>query len=76
MKLSKHTKVNLCIAISIAMFLGFIDEGYCNFNWMKNIGNWIALSIYALFIFGILSAITFGYKKLKSQMKNSKTSTS
>ncbi len=76
MKLSKQTWINLWISISIAMFLGYIDEGYYNFNWMKNIGNWIALSVYALFIFGILTAITFGYKKLKSQLKNSKTSTS
>lgn len=38
-------------SIAIAMFLGFIDEGHYNFKWMNNIGNWIALSVYALFIF-------------------------
>lgn len=38
-------------SIAIAMLLGFIDEGHYNFKWMNNIGNWIALSIYAVFIF-------------------------
>jgi len=36
----------------ISLFLFYIDEGYYNFSWMKNIGNWIAFIFY---VFGIFS---------------------
>jgi hypothetical protein len=47
--LSEDTKEFLAYflsAVGVTMFLFFIDEGYYNFNWMMNIGNWIAFLIY------------------------------
>lgn len=38
-------------SILITLFLFFIDEGYYNFNWMANIGNWIAFLIYVVPVF-------------------------
>ncbi len=35
--------------ISFALF--FIDEGYYDFRWMKNPGNWIAFVAYVLMLF-------------------------
>lgn len=42
-------------AFVIVQFLFFIDEGYNDFRWMKEIGNWIVFFIY----FGILTAFLF-----------------
>ncbi|PLX04171.1 MAG: hypothetical protein C0595_04475 [Marinilabiliales bacterium] len=36
----------------ISLFLFYIDEGYYDFNWMNNIGNWIAFMFYTFGIFG------------------------
>lgn len=36
-------------AITFALF--FIDEGYYDFRWMKNPGNWIAFVAYVLMLF-------------------------
>tara|TARA_R110000850_G_scaffold76408_6_gene165950 strand:- start:771 stop:1079 length:309 start_codon:yes stop_codon:yes gene_type:complete len=38
----------LLSALSIAFVFGYIDEGYYDLRWMKSIGNWIALGVYAL----------------------------
>jgi len=38
-------------SILIAGFLGFIDEGHYSFAWMAGLGNWIAISVYAIAIF-------------------------
>ena len=38
-------------SILIAGFLGFIDESHYSFAWMTGLGNWIALSVYAIAIF-------------------------
>ncbi|PCJ01447.1 MAG: hypothetical protein COB15_00560 [Flavobacteriales bacterium] len=38
-------------SILITLFFCFIDEGYYNFNWMTDIGNWITFFIYAILIF-------------------------
>ena len=40
--------VFLSSALGIAFLFGFIDEGYYDLRWMNNIGNWIALGMYAL----------------------------
>lgn len=54
-------------AVGITFFIFFIDEGYYNFNWMKNIGNWIMFIPYSGTIF--LSQLFFykiilrGYNK-------------
>jgi len=44
--------------------LFFIDEGYYNFNWMTNIGNWIAFIIYVSAIF--LGQLLFSKLLLKN----------
>ncbi|MFC7358201.1 hypothetical protein ACFQO1_10905 [Jejudonia soesokkakensis] len=41
----------LASAIVFALLLGFIDEGYYNFNFLKDPGSIIALLIYGTFIF-------------------------
>ena len=37
-------------SVLVALFLFFIDEGYYNFNWMLDIGNWIVFVVYVLMI--------------------------
>ena len=38
-------------AVGITMILFFIDEGYYNFNWMADLGSWVAFAIYVLGLF-------------------------
>lgn len=33
-------------SVIITMSLFYVDEGYYDFRWMKNVGNWIAFLIY------------------------------
>ncbi|MEO8150001.1 MAG: hypothetical protein ABI723_20350 [Bacteroidia bacterium] len=42
---------SLIIAIAVTLFLFFIDEGYYNFNWMDDAGNWFAFLIYVFLLF-------------------------
>lgn len=42
--------VFLITAVAFSFLLGFIDEGYYDFRWMKDPGNWIALGVYGLFM--------------------------
>ncbi|MFA7326850.1 MAG: hypothetical protein WC121_09315 [Candidatus Kapaibacterium sp.] len=44
-------------SIIVTMVLLYVDEGYYNFNWMANIGNWIVGTFYAGVIFLIQLAI-------------------
>jgi len=39
-------------ALSVPLFLGFIDEGYYNFQFLLDPGSLVALSIYGALIFG------------------------
>ncbi|MFN3196120.1 MAG: hypothetical protein ACE364_09245 [Chlorobiota bacterium] len=55
--LELSTKVFLIYTFLLTMLFGFIDEGYYNFSWINNIGNWIALSVYFTFIFGTIYLI-------------------
>lgn len=41
----------LISAIIITIFLFFIDEGYYDFRWMSDAGNWIPFFIYLVVIF-------------------------
>ncbi len=41
----------LLIAITITSILFYIDEGFYNFKWMLNIGNWIVFLIYVASIY-------------------------
>lgn len=47
-------------AIVVTFALLYIDEGYYNFDWMANIGNWIVGVVYA----GIISTIQIAIYKL------------
>lgn len=41
----------LLIAITITSILFYIDEGFYNFKWMLNIGNWIVFLMYIAAIY-------------------------
>lgn len=41
----------LLITITVTSMLFYIDEGFYNFKWMLNIGNWIAFIIYIAAIY-------------------------
>jgi hypothetical protein len=38
--------INLIVAVVLTTFLCFIDEGYYNFNWTKQLWNWVFFVIY------------------------------
>lgn len=48
--ISKKYLIVLLNAIVITLFLFYIDEGYYNFNWMKEKGAWLIFSIYVMLI--------------------------
>lgn len=41
-------------AFAIVMFLFFIDEGYYDFRWMKEWGNWFVFGLYLVLVFPIM----------------------
>lgn len=51
---SKKYLIILLNAIVITLFLFYIDEGYYNFNWMKEKGAWLIFSIYVMLIASLL----------------------
>ncbi len=57
----------LLYAILITLFLFYIDEGYYNFNWMKERGAWIIFSIYVLLIYGLQLLIQFLWKYVRAK---------
>lgn len=42
------------IAFCINQFLFYLDEGYHDFRWMKQPGNWIAFFIYMALLLGFM----------------------
>lgn len=53
----------LISAFLIVMFLLFIDEGYYDFRWMKDAGNWFVFGIYMIIFFPVqwgISHFIFG----------------
>ena len=42
----------------LTLFLFFIDEGYYDFRWMKDLGNWFVFVIYVVGIYAVLLAVT------------------
>ena len=60
---SNASRDNLLIpfasAILITLFLFYIDEGYYDFRWMLQWGNWIAFGIYLALLFPVQWAISF-----------------
>lgn len=45
--------------ILIVMTLFFIDEGYYDFRWMKDIGNWVVFGLYVIVIFPIQYVLAY-----------------
>ena len=67
---SKPYIILLTVAAIITMILFYIDEGYYNFNWMLDWGNWIVYLIYVAVIFAVEAAI---YKLLSLIIKSKST---
>jgi len=58
-----HALLHVGFATLITMYLFYLDEGYFNFMWMKNFGNWIFFMIYgSFFLFGQLLVKRFVLK--------------
>ncbi|UOK41785.1 MULTISPECIES: hypothetical protein [Flavobacterium] len=49
----------------VAQFLFFIDEGYYNFRWMKDLGNWMVFVVYFFVLFGMLLLLNSLLEKIK-----------
>jgi hypothetical protein len=57
-------------ALLIVLFLFFIDEGYYDFRWMKEWGNWFVFGIYLVIFFPIQWLIShFVFRKLNGWRK-------
>ncbi len=41
----------LLSTFAFIFFLCFIDEGYYDFRWMKNLGNWVVFFLYWMILF-------------------------
>ena len=54
----------LISSLIITCILFFIDEGYYNFNWVLQWGNWLAFGIYATLLFASQWCIHFILSKL------------
>ena len=67
---SKPYIILLTVAAIITVILFYIDEGYYNFNWMLDWGNWIVYLIYVAVIFAVEAAI---YKLLSLIIKSKST---
>jgi len=50
-------KIPLWISLLVTNVLFFIDEGYNDFRWMKDPGNWVVFVIYVVGIYAVLFTI-------------------
>jgi len=50
----------------ITQFLFFIDEGFYDFRWMTNSGNWLVFAFYFIVLTMILYIINLGLGKIKA----------
>ncbi|REJ80840.1 MAG: hypothetical protein DWQ44_04780 [Bacteroidetes bacterium] len=68
---NREWQIYLLISLLITLFLFYTDEGYYNFNWMKDPGAWIAFVVYAFSIFAaqLASALLFNKLKLKGGIR-------
>ena len=44
-------QIPLALSVLVTLFLFYIDEGYYNFKWMLNIGNWLIFVLYVFILF-------------------------
>lgn len=65
-----HVLALLTSAIVITLYLFYLDEGYYNFKWMSNPGNWIMFVIYVGIFFSCQFLVsTLLLKRLKGLKK-------
>ncbi len=57
----------LLVAVTITSILFYIDEGFYNFKWMLNVGNWIAFFIYTAGIYLLQLIFILPFYKLAPQ---------
>ena len=57
-----RSRLFLMIATLLTFFLCYIDEGYYDFRWMKEWGNWIAFALYLGVMYAMQELL---YKALK-----------
>lgn len=63
--------INLIVSATVTTLLFFIDEGYYNFNWTKNLWNWLFCGVYVAFILlGQTIAGQYILKRYKSDSKS------
>jgi hypothetical protein len=55
----KQYRIYIIVAALFTLFLGYIDEGYYNFNFLSSIGNIFVLSLYMLLF--ILTQVGFDF---------------
>lgn len=67
-KLKLSTKVFLVYTLFLTMLMGFVDEGYYDFSWINNIGDWIALSVYFILIFGAIYLLHYIISKKMEEL--------
>lgn len=51
--------IPLLIAVSATLFLFYIDEGFYDFRWMADPGNWLVFGIYVGIITGVQLVLGF-----------------
>ena len=65
-----HFLVPLIATFLIVNFLFFIDEGYYDFRWMHDAGNWFVFGIYCLIIFPIQWMVSwFLFRRIEGWQK-------
>ncbi|MCU0441891.1 MAG: hypothetical protein MUE96_05795 [Bacteroidia bacterium] len=52
LKIYSEQLIYLAAAFVFTLFLGYIDEGYYNFNFLTSIGNILVLSVYMIVLWG------------------------
>lgn len=63
--MNRRSKLFLTISILLTFLLCYIDEGYYDFRWMKDWGNWIAFAIYVGVMYAMQELL---YKALKHKV--------
>ena len=65
--------VNIASAIAtfvVVMFLFYIDEGYYDFRWMNEWGNWVVFCIYLILVFPLMWLLAFIFTRRLSGWKH------
>ncbi|MEM7369070.1 MAG: hypothetical protein AAF587_10765 [Bacteroidota bacterium] len=52
-KLRQERLIQAVISVLIVLYFSYIDEGYNDFRWMKNPGDWLFFALYVGVLFGV-----------------------